>query len=86
MCNICYFYKHISINEFWRLHEEGYPLAPYNTGRAAMAEEQQEWLYGLCEARDWRAYLLSQPGPTFLEFKRSLIGYREPQEFRPVIT
>ena len=32
LCPICYFYKTIPVDEFWRLHNEGYYLAPYNIG------------------------------------------------------
>lgn len=37
LCDICYFYKTISVEEFWRLHNEDYPLAPYNIGRRCTA-------------------------------------------------
>lgn len=37
LCPICYFYKFLSVGEFWRLHNEGYYLAPYNIGRRCMA-------------------------------------------------
>jgi hypothetical protein len=33
LCSICYFYKTgLPVTEFWRLHDEGYFLAPYNIG------------------------------------------------------
>jgi hypothetical protein len=34
LCTTCYFYKSgLPVKEFWRLHNEGYYLAPYNIGR-----------------------------------------------------
>lgn len=37
LCPICYFYKTIPVEEFWRLHNQGYYLAPYNIGARCMA-------------------------------------------------
>ncbi len=37
LCVTCYFYHCLSVAEFWRLHEAGYRLAPYNIGRRCMA-------------------------------------------------
>lgn len=37
MCVTCYFYKSsLSATDFWRLHNEGHPLAPYNIGKKIM--------------------------------------------------
>src|SRR6185369_1030546 len=34
LCIHCYFYKSsLPVSEFWRIHESGYPYAPYNIGR-----------------------------------------------------
>jgi hypothetical protein len=34
LCSTCYFHRaELSAEEFWRLHDEGHPLAPYNIGR-----------------------------------------------------
>lgn len=38
LCPICYFYKRISVDEFWRLHKTGYYLAPYNIGKRCQRE------------------------------------------------
>lgn len=41
ICPTCYFYKVLSVEEFWRLHNEGHPLAPYNVGRKVMRNLHQ---------------------------------------------
>jgi hypothetical protein len=59
LCDICYFYSTISTDEFWRLHNAGYALAPYNIGRACM--ENHELLVRLNEHPErWRSLLKSQ--------------------------
>lgn len=38
LCVHCYFYRSgLPVDEFWRIHETGYPLAPYNIGRRIIA-------------------------------------------------
>ena len=43
MCPICYFYKsgRITVDGFWRLHNAGYWLAPYNIGARTSREHPQ---------------------------------------------
>jgi hypothetical protein len=50
LCTTCYFYKTgLSVKDFWRLHKEGYPLAPYNIGEKSsnglriLAAEKGNW-------------------------------------------
>jgi hypothetical protein len=36
LCAICYFYRNgLPVDEFWRIHNSGYPRAPYNIGKAS---------------------------------------------------
>ena len=60
LCYICYFYKSgMPIDEFWRLHNDGHYLAPYNMGRRSMANRFD--LRGLEDLRvNWRRYLKTQ--------------------------
>lgn len=61
MCTTCYFYKSgLPIKDFWRLHDEGHPLAPYNIGKMMMA--RMVWDRNPLEDPkiNWRRYLKSQ--------------------------
>jgi hypothetical protein len=58
LCSTCYFYKALPVDEFWRLHNAGYYLAPYNIGKRCMQNTNVlRTLYG---RRDWRARLREQ--------------------------
>jgi hypothetical protein len=61
-CPTCYFYHMISIEDFWRLHKAGYPLAPYNIWqRNTMARFDMRPLSD--PKVNWRDYLRNQPAP-----------------------
>lgn len=37
LCSTCFFYgSGLPVEQFWRLHDQGYRWAPYNIGRRAM--------------------------------------------------
>ena len=62
VCSICYFYKTgLSVDDFWRLHDSGCQLAPYNIGRACT--KNYKILHRLnAEPQSWRAILRTQFG------------------------
>lgn len=63
LCPTCYFYKTgLSHSDFWRLHEEGYYLAPYNIGRRVTMGCLLDRKPLENDAVNWREYLKTQPG------------------------
>lgn len=43
LCVSCYFYRTgLPVKDFWRIHSEGYPLAPYNIGNRISWDSCQE--------------------------------------------
>jgi hypothetical protein len=71
LCSICYFYKSgLPVDEFWRIHDTGYPKAPYNIGRACT--NQMHILRALNEPNaNWRQILKSQTIPANARVNRS---------------
>lgn len=74
MCSTCYFYKYIDVKDFWRLHNAGFELAPYNIGRRLMQHTTAWDRRPLEDPKiDWRAYLKTQvPPPRFPQDEKNL--------------
>lgn len=71
-CVICWFYHMLPVGAFWRIHDTGYPLAPYNHGRRSMRtgvpspKNGETWRQALRRARGEAEAILKQEEAAFI--------------------